>query len=115
MRVEGASPEALALLMAYHWPGNIRELENSIERAMVLCDGPRIAPELLEEKLRRVAPAPPAGRSEDELSIKKSTRALERSLIERALAHTGGNRTNASKLLEISHRALLYKIKEYDL
>jgi two-component system response regulator AtoC len=47
------------------------------------------------------------------LSIKKATRDLEMDLIRRALVVTGGNRTNAAKLLEISHRALLYKLKEY--
>ena len=50
-----------------------------------------------------------------ELSIKKATRALEADLIRRALDATGGNRTTAARLLEISHRALLYKIKEYGL
>jgi two-component system, NtrC family, response regulator AtoC len=51
--------------------------------------------------------------SADELSIKKATRELEQGLIKRALGVTQGNRTNAAKLLEISHRALLYKMKEY--
>ncbi|MFT6397227.1 MAG: two-component system response regulator AtoC [Bradymonadia bacterium] len=49
----------------------------------------------------------------EELSIKKATRAIEVLLIRRALEHTGGNRTAAAKHLELSHRALLYKIKEY--
>jgi DNA-binding NtrC family response regulator len=48
-----------------------------------------------------------------DLSIKKATRSLEADLIKRALEATGGNRTNAARLLEISHRALLYKLKEY--
>jgi two-component system response regulator AtoC len=48
-----------------------------------------------------------------DLSIKKATRTLEQDLIRRALGVTQGNRTNAAKLLEISHRALLYKMKEY--
>jgi two-component system response regulator AtoC len=56
----------------------------------------------------------PAGNGHaDELSIKKATRELEQALIRRALGVTQGNRTNAAKLLEISHRALLYKMKEY--
>ena len=55
--------------------------------------------------------AAPAG--DHELSIKKATRNLEATLIRRALERTSGNRTNAAKLLEISHRALLYKLKEY--
>jgi two-component system response regulator AtoC len=116
MVVEGVSEQALARLMAYEWPGNIRELENTIERAMVLCEDTLITPDLLEAKLRiegdleRVAAV-----ALNELSIKKTTRTLERQLIEKALERTGGNRTNAAKLLEISHRALLYKIKEYGL
>ena len=48
-----------------------------------------------------------------ELSVKKTFRVIEEELIRRALGKTGGNRTNAAKILEISHRALLYKIKEY--
>ena len=58
----------------------------------------------------RAAPPPT---DTDELSIKKGTRDLEAGLIKRALVVTAGNRTNAAKLLEISHRALLYKMKEY--
>jgi two-component system response regulator AtoC len=114
MRVRGATPEAIDQLGRYSWPGNIRELENAVERAMVLCEGEYLTPALFSERIRAgsaAAATPAAG----ELSIKKSARALERQLIARALAKTGGNRTAASKLLEISHRALLYKIKEYGL
>jgi len=115
MKVRGVSAEAMDRLMVYGWPGNIRELENTIERAMVLCEDDEISAALLEDKIC-AAPAP-AGipMDADELSIKKGTRSLERRLIERALTRTAGNRTNAAKLLEISHRALLYKIKEYGL
>jgi two-component system response regulator AtoC len=56
---------------------------------------------------------PPVTTSAGELSIKKATREIEQDLIRRALGVTQGNRTNAAKLLEISHRALLYKMKEY--
>ena len=49
----------------------------------------------------------------DELSVKKNSRRMEQALIRRALERTGGNRTAAAKILELSHRALLYKIKEY--
>jgi two-component system response regulator AtoC len=109
----GVDPEAMRLLLAYGWPGNVRELENTIEHAMVLSDGERLTRESLPEKVRegaaRVRFALPAG----ELSIKKTTRAIEEELIRRALQKTRGNRTNAARILEISHRALLYKIKEY--
>jgi two-component system response regulator AtoC len=55
----------------------------------------------------------PGGSDEGDLSIKRASRRAEEDLIRRALAKTGGNRTRAAELLEISHRALLYKIKEY--
>jgi two-component system response regulator AtoC len=108
--VLGLAPEALARLKGYAWPGNVRELENAVERAMVMSDGDQIAAEALPDKLlgKTSAPLP-----EDELSIKKATRALEEGLIRRALQKTRGNRTRAAEILEISHRALLYKIKEF--
>jgi two-component system response regulator AtoC len=109
----GVSPEAMEALLAYSWPGNVRELENTIERAMVLCEGSRIEVAILEDRIR--TPVVPARLSLDasEMSIKKTTRMVEEELIRKALGATGGNRTNAAKILEISHRALLYKIKEY--
>jgi two-component system, NtrC family, response regulator AtoC len=107
--------EAMRVLMDYHWPGNIRELENTIERAMVLADGERIELDALPEKLREERPAAPMPFLGDDLSIKKAVRTIERELIRKSLEKTGGNRTRAAELLEISHRALLYKIKEYGL
>ena len=108
--------DAMKALIDFRWPGNVRELENTIERAMVLADGDQIDLGALPDK---VVNADPTERSlaflDDELSIKKATRAIERELIRRALEKTGGNRTRAAELLEISHRALLYKIKEYGL
>lgn len=112
--VKSVSDAAMSLLEAYAWPGNIRELENTIERAMVLCDSPVIEQQLLEDKLQhRAAPVVEQAPVPADLSIKKATRSIEEKLIREALEVTRGNRTNASKLLEISHRALLYKIKEY--
>jgi two-component system response regulator AtoC len=116
-------PAALDLLRRYPWPGNVRELENAIERALVLADGDRLGPEALPERVRGTSSSPgtplspgvgaPGPESPDALSIKKATRRIEEELIARALAQTGGNRTRAAQLLEISHRALLYKLKEY--
>ena len=109
---EVALPDAVVgALAAQPWPGNVRELENVIERALVLADGPEIDLAYLSTVMNMRAP-PEAG-DPDELSIKKATRDLEQELIRRALGVTLGNRTNAAKLLEISHRALLYKMKEY--
>ena len=113
-RIRGVDDTARRLLLAYHWPGNVRELENIIERAMVLTDGLVIVEADLPAKLREPDPVR-SFLSSGELSIKKSQRFIEETLIRRALESTGGNRTRASKLLEISHRALLYKIKDYGL
>jgi two-component system response regulator AtoC len=105
------SEAAIEALGRQPWPGNVRELENVIERALVLSDGPAIDLEFLTTVMNVRAGASAA--DDQELSIKKATRSLEQELIRRALGVTQGNRTNAAKLLEISHRALLYKMKEY--
>ncbi|MBW1808845.1 MAG: sigma-54-dependent Fis family transcriptional regulator [Deltaproteobacteria bacterium] len=106
-------PAAMKLLVEYSWPGNVRELENLVERAVILCDGDSIIPELLTDKVQQAAPEPVSHIPAGQLSIKKTVRALEEELIKRALEKTGGNRTRAAKLLEISHRTLLYKLKDY--
>ncbi len=99
----------------YPWPGNVRELENAIERALVLCEGEELTEDGLPELLALAAVARPPGApaADAGLSIKRTVRALEEDLIRRALQRTRGNRTRAAELLEISHRALLYKIKDY--
>lgn len=105
--------DAVRCLMAYSWPGNVRELENRIERALVLCDGTVLTPRCLD--LAVPGHVIPIDSVLDNLSIKKAERNLEIDLITRALERTNGNRTQAAKILEISHRALLYKLKEYGL
>jgi len=107
--------DALEVLARQPWPGNVRELENTIERVLVLAESPVVDAAMLVDHLRPVRdPGSGAGATDGaDLSIKKATRALEIELIRRALAATGGNRTTAARLLEISHRALLYKIKDY--
>jgi two-component system response regulator AtoC len=113
--IEGVSADALKLLIDYRWPGNVRELENTIERAMVLCDGKNIEVESLPERIRESRDRIRLSLQSGELSIKKTTRIIEEELIRKALRETRGNRTNAAKILEISHRALLYKIKEFEI
>jgi two-component system, NtrC family, response regulator AtoC len=113
--IEALSSEAMPLLMEYPWPGNVRELENVIERAILLAPGRWITPaELPPYLLRPTTPQPPWS-IEDSLSIKRATKTMERTLIEQALKQTGGNRTQASKLLEISRPILLAKIREFGL
>jgi two-component system response regulator AtoC len=114
LSVTSVSPAAMRLLMEYAWPGNVRELENVIERGLVLAEGPQIEPGQLPPVIRSPGVAAPA-RDELDLSIKRQTAALERGLIRDALERTDGNRTRAAKLLELSHRALRYKIREYGL
>jgi two-component system response regulator AtoC len=111
------SPEALALLQHWRWPGNVRELENALERALVLSEGAEIDPAALPDEIRgaRKASGPPETPSEGDLSVKRAQRALEADLIRRALERTGGNRSRAAELLDLSPRALLYKIREYGL
>ena len=112
--VVGIDSRALEALMNYKWYGNVRELENTIERAVVLADRENIEIENLPHEIQNFQeeiPLEPL--AEEEYSIKKSSRFLEMNLIKKALKKTKGNHTHAAKLLEISHRALLYKIKEY--
>lgn len=114
--IRGIDPGAMRLLLEYPWPGNVRELENTIERALVLTDGDKITPDDLSTQI-----ASPVGAldspdlADDELSVKKHSAVLERRLIKQALERTGGNKTRAADLLELSSRALLYKIREYGL
>ncbi|MCB0308331.1 MAG: sigma-54-dependent Fis family transcriptional regulator [Bdellovibrionales bacterium] len=115
--VKGVTPEALQVLMDYDWPGNIRELENSLERAMILVTGDLITIDNLPKSVKTSALSRSAAfvATADELSIKKLSRLLEEDLIVKALKKAKGNRTRAAKFLEISHRALLYKLKKYKL
>jgi two-component system response regulator AtoC len=109
----GVDPEARRLLMEYSWPGNVRELENTIERAMVLSEGDLLVATDLPERIREARDPVQVQLASGELSIKKTTRVIEETLIRRALQKTKGNRTRAAEVLELSHRALLYKIKDY--
>ena len=112
--VAGVDQKALEALMNYKWYGNVRELENTIERAIVLTDQDHIGVENLPVEVQDFK-----GElqlevfSDEECSIKKASKTLEINLIKKALRKTKGNHTHAARVLEISHRALLYKIKEY--
>lgn len=84
-----------------------------LERAMVLAERDTIGVEDLPERIREARDPIQLHLTSGELSIKKTSRVIEEILIRRALQKTKGNRTRAAEVLEISHRALLYKIKDY--
>ena len=113
--IRGLDTESRRLLFEYPWPGNVRELENTIERAMVLAEGDQIVAQDLPDRLREARDPVQMQLASGELSVKKTMRIIEEILIRRALQRTKGNRTRAAEVLEISHRALLYKIKDYQI
>jgi two-component system response regulator AtoC len=112
-RITGIDAAVRKRLLSYGWPGNVRELENLIERASVLAEGEVLTLADIGDRMQPETDAMGEVLGSGELSIKKATRVIEDTLIRRALERTRGNRTAAAKLLEISHRALLYKIKDY--
>lgn len=116
LQVTKVHPDAVDVLLNYSWPGNIRELENVLEQAMLLAEGDELIAEELPDQVRfSMAAADDLELTENDLSVKKHSAALERKLIQRALERTGGNRTKAAELLELSARALRYKILDYGL
>ncbi|MBW2519617.1 MAG: sigma-54-dependent Fis family transcriptional regulator [Deltaproteobacteria bacterium] len=105
------SEQAISALEQHDWPGNVRELINTLEKTLVLCRDDLIDESALAFIDARPAPMPnPA-----DLSLKKAIPALERDYIAKALSLTEGNKTQAAKILEISLRSLIYKIKDYQL
>jgi DNA-binding NtrC family response regulator len=110
------APDAIELLIKYTWKGNVRELENCIERAIILCEGDLITPDnivlnrqmLLESSLSNL---PMDGPLED--SVREAVRIAETQRISKALKETKGNKSRASELLQVSYKTLLTKIKEY--
>ncbi len=114
--VKDVSQDALVILMNYPWKGNVRELENCIERAVILCDGNTIMTEHIalnpqaafENSLRNIS----LEGSLEETS-KEATRIVETQRIIGALKETKGNKSKASELLHVSYKTLLTKIRDY--
>jgi len=116
LKIRHITREAQDALLAYEWKGNVRELQNVVERAMILSTGDSISLEALPHDIRSVGPKIPNFWEEEEtISLKKATKDLERVLIAKALNRSGGNRSRAAELLEVSYPSLLNKIKEYGL
>ncbi|HET6962639.1 MAG TPA: sigma-54 dependent transcriptional regulator [Terriglobia bacterium] len=119
-RVGQVSPDGMKLMLDYSWPGNIRELKNAIERAMILVDKDRIDVAHLPIRISdpsSVSPMPRAsGNSLVHLpSEGAGLEEIEKNLLEQALQYSHGNKTRASKLLKISRDTLRYKVKKHNL
>jgi DNA-binding NtrC family response regulator len=107
------SPESISLLDNYPFPGNIRELENEIARALTLAPNQgTITPDLFSDSIRK-ATATPSGLKQG--TVQAVTDQLERSLIQKALEECKGNRTRTAEKLGLSRRGLLNKIRRYGL
>jgi two-component system, NtrC family, response regulator AtoC len=115
LAVDGITPSALKILISCNWPGNIRELENIIERSMVLSEKKMLDADDMPEDIRASQTENIYDVSEDEYSIKKAARVMEQKLIRKALNKAHGNKSRAAKLLELSYPALLSKIIEYNI
>ena len=113
LNVLGVDNSCMERFLAYTWPGNVRELENVIERCMALTDKNIITSRHLPREVVQQSVFGLEDTGFEGLSIKRNRGIMEKRLIAEALAETGGNRTRAAALLEISIPALLYKIKEY--
>jgi len=114
LAITGIDKTCLHKLIHYSWPGNVRELENVIERGMALAEGDVLTVKNLPGELFQGGVSSGIDMASAGFSIKQNRVIMERQLIAKALEETGGNRTHAAGLLEISIPALLYKMKEFD-
>lgn len=117
--ITGITPQTMTALGGYSWPGNIRQLENVIERMVLMCEGQILTVGDLPEELASFAPTEPAEASDEPTGLKqivrRQTQALERDLIEKALDETGGNVTRTAEKLGLSRKGLQLKMKELGL
>ncbi len=108
------SPEALLAIQERPWPGNVRQLENVLARAVIAARGRTILPEHLDVD-ESIDPAFPANDNAEPIPLRALLAEVERRAIHRALLACGGNRTKTAERLGISRRQLFDKIREYDL
>ena len=111
--LKGFHPEVMRVFMHFPWPGNIRELENTVERAVILCQGEQIS---LQELPSQMLPDTVRPQQQDSrISAAPTLRDMEREMIRATLAEQKGNKSKSAKLLGIARQTLLNKIKEYGL
>jgi transcriptional regulator with GAF, ATPase, and Fis domain len=108
------SSEALQLLMAYSWPGNIRQLQNVMERAAVMCAGAQIEPaDLPAEIVGSAGPSLPGPNPGSSMSIDDRLREMEKAMVLEALTRTNGLQVKAAELLGINQRSLWHRVKKH--
>lgn len=119
-KVHGFTPESMALLKNYRYPGNVRELQNIVERAVALESGPLVTPSSLPERVQGEVSVAAQAEVEEEflvegIDLEARLRSVERRYLEQALMATDGNKTQAAKLLGITFRSLRYRLKAFDM
>jgi two-component system response regulator PilR (NtrC family) len=123
-KIARVSPASLELLCGYEWPGNVRQLENTVERAVALETGEELRVELPVEKSKARAAAAGVGMGgaisagavlPDGVDMEKYVADIERSLLQSALTQSNGVQTRAADLLKISYRSFRHLMKKYDL
>jgi DNA-binding NtrC family response regulator len=110
-QVRGITPEGLELLRGYRWPGNIRELRNAVERAMLLVDGEWLGPEHFPMSVGRRTAGQLFELPEEGVNLD----AVERALVQQALNRTGWNHTRAAALLGLNRDQIRYRVEKFGL
>ena len=116
-RIKGMTPEALAILKQYPWPGNVRELHNVVEWLTITCKQDEITPEHLPASFKTAPPTneeKPAG-TPSLLALGLSVEEVEKTMLQEALRKTGGNVSEASRLLKITRNTLRYRMAKHNL
>jgi DNA-binding NtrC family response regulator len=113
-QVSRVSPEAFRLLRHYPWPGNIRELKNVVQRAVLMAKGEELTADLLPARIRE-AEAPELSPGASPIRVGMKLEAVEKEFIQMTLASTGGNKKETALKLGISRRALYNKLSRYGL
>jgi len=109
--IKRISTPAIDMLASYHWPGNVREMENALERAVLMCDGQVIHAHHLPPSLQTAEASGTVMR----VSLSDSVAAYEKDLIQDTLKTTRGNRAKAARLLDTTERILSYKVRNYSI